>query len=109
MEFLSAIAEFINNTNVPAQFSEVDIKGLFTNPWFLAPFIAFIGYQIYKQSFNTLVILAVIMGVWMLTGSPLMQDMVVDGELQLGKVLPVAGIGVVALGVIVYFVFMRSD
>jgi len=109
MEFLASIVDFFYGTGIPEQLSEVDIKGLFTNPWFMVPFLAFIGYQVYKQSFNTLVILAVIMGLWMLTGSPLMQDMVVDGELQLGKVLPVAGIGVVALGIIVYFVFMRSD
>lgn len=109
MEILAAIAEFITNTNIPEQFRQVDAVGLFTNPWFLVPFVGFLGYELYKQSLNTLVITGVAIGLWLFSGSPMTKDLIVDGQLQLGKVLPVAGVGVVALGVIVYFLFMRSE
>jgi hypothetical protein len=109
MEILAAIAEFISNTNIPEQFRQVDAAGLFTNPWFLVPFVAFIGYELYKQSMNTLVITGVAIGLWIFSGSPMTKDLIVDGQLQIGKVLPVAGVGVVALGIIVYFLFMRSE
>ncbi|MFH7326847.1 hypothetical protein [Desulfurivibrio sp. C05AmB] len=109
MDIFGAIVDFIANTNVPDQFREVDVRGLFTNPWFLVPFIAFIGYHFYKQSVNTLVITALVLGLWIFSGSPMMEDLVVDGHLQLSKVLPVAGVGVLALGIAVYFLFIRSD
>jgi hypothetical protein len=109
MDVLTTIAEFINNTNIPEQFRQVDAGGLFTNPWFLVPFVAFVGYQLYKQSFTTLIIAGVAIGVWLFTGSPMAKDLIVDGQLQIGKILPIAGVGVVALAIIVYFLFMRSD
>ena len=109
MDFLTAIAEFISNTSVPAQVKAVDAAGLFTNPWFLAPFVLFVGYQLYKQSMNALVLTGVAIGLWLFTGSPLTRNLIVDGQLQIGKILPVAGVGLVALGIIIYFLFMRSD
>lgn len=108
-EFFGSIIEFINNTNVPDQFREVDAAGLFTNPWFLVPFVCFICYNLYKQALNTLVLTGLGFGLWLFTGSPYMEGMIVKGELQLGKVLPVAAVFVVAIAIAVYFVFMRSD
>lgn len=108
MEFLGSLLDFLNNTNVPAQFREVDARGLFTNPWFLVPFLAFIGYNLYKQAVNPLVLTALVIGLWIFSGSPMMDGLIVDGEMQLGKVLPVVGVGLVAVGVAVYFLFMRD-
>ncbi|MFA7383822.1 MAG: hypothetical protein WC001_10260 [Desulfurivibrionaceae bacterium] len=108
-EFLGKIIDFFNSTNVPEQFRDTDVKALFTNPWFLAPFIAFIFYNLYKQATNTLVITGLGLGLWIFSGSSYMEGMVVDGFLQLNKVLPVAGVFLGAIGIAVYFLFMRSD
>jgi len=108
-EFLGQIADFFNSTNVPQQFREVDVKGLFTNAWFLVPFIAFILYNLYKQSVDTLVLTGLGFGLWLFSGSHYMEGLVVNGYLQLGKVLPVAGVFVGAIAIAIYFLFMRSD
>jgi len=109
MEFLSRIIGFVNDTQVPDQIREVDVVGLFTNPWFLVPFLAFVGWKLYKMSINTLVVTAVAIGLWAFSGSPMMQGLIVNGELQLDKVLPVVGVGIVAIGIVIYFLFIRSD
>jgi len=108
-EFLGQIVDFLNSTNVPQQLREVDAKGLFTNTWFLVPLIAFICYNLYKQAMNTLVVTGLGFGLWLFSGSRYMDGMVVEGQLQLGKVLPVAGVFIGALAIAVYFLFMRSD
>ena len=108
-EFLGKIVDFMNSTNMPQQFREVDARGLFTNSWFLVPFIAFICYNLYKQAVNTLVMTGLGFGLWLFSGSSYMEGMVVDGILQLNKVLPVAGVFIGAIAVAIYFLFMRSD
>ena len=108
-EFLGQIVDFLNSTNVPQQFREVDAKGLFTNTWFLVPFISFICYNLYKQALNTLIMTGLGFGLWLFSGSRYMEGLVVGGQLQLGKVLPVAGVFIGALAIAVYFLFMRSD
>jgi uncharacterized membrane protein YgdD (TMEM256/DUF423 family) len=108
-EFLISIADFIQATRVPEQFQEVDVKGLFTNFYFLVPFLALIGHVAYRKSIATLILIFLFIGVWIFSGTPYMQDLVVDGELQLEKVLPLAGAGVVVTSVIVYLLFIRSD
>ncbi len=108
-EFLGKIVDFMNSTNVPQQFREVDARGLFTNSWFLVPFIAFICYNLYKQAVNTLVMTGLGFGLWLFSGSSYMEGMVVNGILQLNKVLPVAGVFIGAIAVAIYFLFMRSD
>lgn len=109
MSFFDSIIDFVVGTGIPGQLSEADVVGLFTNPWFLVPFIAFVGYHLYRQSINTLVITALVIGLWAFSGSPLMEDLIVDGEIQLGKLLPVIGVGLGAAAVAIYFLFMRSD
>ncbi len=108
-EFLGKIVDFMNSTNVPQQFREVDARGLFTNSWFLVPFIAFICYNLYKQAVNTLVMTGLGFGLWLFSGSSYMEGMVVNGILQLNKVLPVAGVFIGAIAIAIYFLFMRSD
>ena len=39
-DFLVSVVDFINNTQIPAQLRAVDAKGLFTNGYFMVPFIA---------------------------------------------------------------------
>jgi hypothetical protein len=108
-EFMGQIADFFNSTNVPQQFREVDVKGLFTNPWFLVPGIAFICYNLYKQAVNTLVMTFLGFGLWIFSGSRYMDGLVVNGFLQLNKVLPVAAVFIGAIAIAIYFLFMRSD
>jgi len=103
------IIDLIGATGIPAQVHEVDFAGLFTNPWFLVPFIAFVGYQIYKQSWRDLVIMILIIGCWYLSGTEYMKTLIVNGELQIGKVLPVVFGGAAVFGFIIYLFFGRSD
>jgi hypothetical protein len=108
-DFLASIMNFIHSTNVLEQIKEVDARGLFSNAWFLVPFIMLIGYWLYKMAINNLVILALSIGLWIFSGSPYAKGMIVNGELQIEKILPVAGVGIVTLGVLVYLFFIRSD
>jgi len=109
MDFLTKIAEFIHSTQVLQQFKEVDALGLFTNPWFLVPFICLIGYMLYKQDFREIVVIFIGFGCWHLSGTEYMQTLIVNNEIQLAKVLPVVFGAACILGVIIYMYFGRSD
>jgi hypothetical protein len=87
--FFEPIGRFLESTGLPEQFKEVDFAGLFANPWFLVPFIALVGYLLYKKAFRDMVILGAVMGVWYASGTPYMQTLVVNGEVQMNKILPV--------------------
>ena len=108
-DILTQVTDFINNTQILEQVREVDVKGLFTNPWFLVPFFAQVGWWFYKQAVNSLVCTGLALGVWWFTGTPYATGLVVDGHLQLNKVLPVAGVGLGVLIVLIYLFFIRSD
>lgn len=99
--FFAKIVDVINSTHIPQQVDDVDI-GLFTNPWFFVPFVALMAWWIYKQSFKDIVLVIVIIAIWYLSGTEYMQTLIVDGELQIGKVLPVMFGGAAVLGVLVY-------
>ena len=68
MGIFDSIGEWVASTRLPEQVREVDFAGLFTNPWFLVPFIALAGYLLYKQAFRDLVILGAILGDRVQTG-----------------------------------------
>ncbi len=104
-----SIGQMIEKTHLVEQIKKVDFPGLFTNPWFLVPFIALVGYLIYKKAFRDMIILAAILGAWYASGTPYMQTLVVDGHLQVGKVLPVLFGGAALLGLIIYLLLGRSD
>lgn len=108
-DIFGPVVDFINNTHVLEQIREVDTKGLFTNTWFLIPFLVFLGYKLYKQDVNALVLTALVFGLWMFSGSTYMSGLIVNGVLQIGKILPVAFVFIGAIAVAVYFLFMRSD
>ncbi|KPK22702.1 MAG: hypothetical protein AMJ61_16975 [Desulfobacterales bacterium SG8_35_2] len=109
MDFLTKIIEFINSTQVLQQFKEVDAVGLFTNPWFLVPFICLIGYMLYKQDFKEIVVIIIAFGCWHISGTEYMHTLIVDDEIQLAKVLPVVFGAACVLGVIIYMYFGKSD
>ena len=103
------IGHFFQQTQVPQQVREVDLQGLLHNPWFLVPAVALLIYLLYKQDFRDLIILALLGGVWYVSGTEYMQTLVVGDKLQLDKVLPLLFGGAAVLGVIIYLIFGRSD
>ncbi len=107
--FLDKIWTWIQSTNVPDQAKDVDIIALFTNPWFIVPFVALIGYLIWKQSFTELIFIAIFVFLWWVSGTSYMQTLIVDGELQINKVLPVLAGAAAVLGFLIYLFFGRSS
>lgn len=109
LDFLMPIIDAINSTQIPDQIQNVDAIGLFTNGYFLVIFISYVGYKLYKQAFNSLIILGLVIGLWLFSGSQFMQGLIVNGELQIGKILPVLAVFLGAIGVAIYFLFMRAE
>jgi hypothetical protein len=68
-----------------------------------------VGYLLYRQAFTNLALLGIGIGMWVFTGSSWMQGLIINGELQLDKVLPVAAVWLIAIGTVIYLLFMRSD
>lgn len=108
-EFLLDIWDFIVETQVLTQIDTLDAKGLFTNPYFLVPLAVFVAYNIYKMSFDTLIITALFLGAWAFCSTEWMQSTIVDGEMQLEKVIPLIAGACVVIGIGVYIIFIRSD
>lgn len=108
-DFLVGISEWVKQTQVLEQIRGVDVKGLFHNPYFLAPFICLIIYNLYRQTFNNLIIIAVCLGLWYFSGTEMVRGAVVDGVIQIGKILPIAGVGIGGIGILVYLLFIRQD
>lgn len=103
------VFRFVEGTHLPEQIKNVDFSGLFSNPWFLVPFLALVGYLLYKKAFRDLMIFGLIIGVWYASGTPYMQSLVVRGEVQVSKILPVVFGGAAILGLIIYLLMGRSD
>ena len=106
--FFSRIGALIQATNLPDQIKDVDYVGLFSNPWFMVPFVAWIGWMVYKQAFRDLIIVVIIVAIWWLSGTEYMQTLVVGDELQINKVLPILFGGAAVLGFVIYMFFGRS-
>ncbi|MEJ2689682.1 MAG: hypothetical protein P8130_06985 [Deltaproteobacteria bacterium] len=107
--FVERIVTFVDATKIPEQLREVDAAGLFTNWHFLVPFLCFMAYLLYRQAFTKMTLIGIAIGLWVFSGSSFMKGLVVNGELQLSKILPVAGVWVLAVGTAVYLLFMRSE
>lgn len=103
------VGRFLQETHLPEQIKAVDFPGLFSNPWFLVPFVALVGWLLYKKAVRDLIILGAVMGIWYASGTAYMQTLVVGGELQVSKVLPVLFGGAAILGFVIYLLFGRSD
>lgn len=109
-EMLATVKGWIYATEILQQLDAVNITGLFTNPFFLVPFILLIGYFIYHQEINNLVIVGLLIGWWIFSGTPYMHNLrSPDGGIELGKVLPLVAAGVASLALLVYITFIRSD
>jgi hypothetical protein len=108
-EFFGKIWASVESTKVIEQVADVDAAGLFTNPWFLVPFIALVAYLLWKMRWRDIVFLAIFIGVWWVSGTEYMHSLVVGEKLQVNKVLPVMFGGAAILGIIIYLLFGRSD
>lgn len=108
-DFFAKIVDIVNSTQLPDQVRDVDYIGLFTNPWFLVPFITLIVYMLWKQKWRDIIFIVIFIGIWFVTGTGYMQTLVVGEELQVKKVLPVMFGGAVLLGIVIYLLFGRSD
>ncbi|ADW19182.1 hypothetical protein Despr_3049 [Desulfobulbus propionicus DSM 2032] len=108
-DLIEPVGRLVQETHLPEQIKEVDFSGLFSNPWFLVPFIALVGYLLYKKALRDLIILGAVLAIWWASGTQYMQTLVVNGELQVNKVLPVLFGGAAILGFIIYLLFGRSD
>ncbi len=108
-DFLAKFLSFVESTHLQEQVAEVDYVGLFSNPWFLVPFICAVVYLLYKQAFKDLILIAAFCCVWWVSGTDYMSTLVVGNELQIGKILPVLFGGAALVGFIIYLFFGRSD
>lgn len=108
-DFFAKILAWVESTHVQEQLTDVDYIGLFSNPWFMVPFVMLVGYLLYKQAFKDLLIISAFVGVWWVSGTEYMSTLVVGDELQVDKILPVVFGGAAVLGILVYTLFVRSD
>jgi hypothetical protein len=107
--FFDKITAWAEATHIPGQLADVDFVGLFSNPWFMVPFVLLVLYLIYKQSFKDLIVIVAFVAVWWVTGTEYMNTLVVGDELQINKILPVLFGGAALLGFLIYLFFGRSD
>ncbi len=105
--FFGKIVEIADSTNLPKQINDVDLA-LFSNPWFIVPFVATIGWWIYKQKFKDIIVVLIFIAIWYVSGTEYMATLIVGGELQIGKILPIMFGGAAVLAGIVYMYFGRS-
>lgn len=106
--FFASVAAWFESTHIQQQIADVDVA-LFTNPWFMVPFVALLVYFIYKQAFKDLIIVLLFVAVWWVSGMDYMKTLIVDGELDIQKILPVVFGGAAVLGFVIYLLFGRSD
>ena len=67
--FFSRIGDLIQATNLPDQVKDVDFVGLFTNPWLMVPFVAWVIYLVYKQKFKDMILIGIIIAIWWVSGT----------------------------------------
>ncbi len=108
-DIVTSIMNFIINTQIPTQIQAVDVRGLFTNSYFLVPFVGLMGYLLFNKAIKSVILIGTGFGVWIFSGSSYMQGILVEGNLQAEKVLPIVGFGIIVVGVIIYVLFIRSD
>ena len=107
-ELWDGFTAWVDSTHLFEQIKEVDAVGLFTNPWFLVPFIALVGYMIFKQAWRDMALIAIFIGIWWVSGTPYMQNLVVGNEISIEKILPVVFGGGITLGVVIYLLISKS-
>ncbi len=108
-DFFAKIIAWTESTHVREQVAEVDVVGLFSNPWFLVPFVLAVVYCLYKQAWKDIILIGAFLAVWWVSGTPYMDTLVVGNTLQINKILPVLFGGAGLLGFLIYIFFGRSD
>ncbi len=109
-ELWTSFVEGIESTQVFEQLETFDSIGLFTNPWFLVPFIALIIYWVVTQQIKEIAIVGVAVMVFVFMGSGYVDGLIdARGNIQLNKILPIIGVGIGAIAIIIYLLFIRSD
>jgi hypothetical protein len=109
MEFFTNIKDWFASTHIQEQIKDVDFVGLFTNPWFIIPFTVLVLYSLFRQKWKDLIIIAIFVAIWWVSGTNYMNSLLVDGEIQINKILPVIFGGAAVLGFVIYLFFGRSD
>lgn len=107
--FSLSVTGWLDATRLPEQISKVEIGGLFSNPYFLVPFICLIIFILLSRSYKNLLLIGMGIGLWAFSGSEYVKDIMMDGELQLSKIWPVLAVGIGTIGTIVLMVFGKSD
>lgn len=108
LEYFKKVVEWIRGTGIPEQVENVDYMALAHNPWFMVPFVGLILYLLYKKEFAIVMIIAICSFCWSMTGTSYMKSLIVGGEIQVNKILPVVFGGAVALGAIIYLLINRD-
>jgi hypothetical protein len=109
-EFFASITAAIESTGLSEQFATFDAPGLFTNPWFIVPFIGMIIYFLIKKQPKNIILVGLGVAVFLFMGTHFAEGLINrQGFIQLNKVLPILGMGIVVVGVVVYLAFVRSD
>jgi hypothetical protein len=109
MEIWTKVSAWFDSTHLHQQIKDVDYIGLFTNPWFIIPFAVMVVYMFFKQNWKDLIITFILIAVWWVSGTEYMNSLLVKGEIQIEKILPVIFGGAAALGLVIYLLFGRSD
>jgi hypothetical protein len=107
--FFHPVLDFIISTKIPEQIDNVDYQGLFTNGWFLVPYISYLAWNIYKQEINSLIIIVLLTGSWAFFGTPFMKEIMAQDEISLEAILPMVAGACAVLGFIIYRIFFKSD
>lgn len=107
--FFRPVVDFIVATKVPEQVEAIDYKALFSNGWFLAPYLALIAWNIYRREVYSIIIILLFTGSWAFFGTPYMQGILGQEEIQLEAVLPLVGGACLVLGLIIYLIFFKSE
>jgi hypothetical protein len=103
------LGDFIVRTGVPDQIENVKYKELFSNGWFLVPYLGMIAWNIYKKQLKTIIVILLFSGSWAFFGTPYMHNIMTRDEVTLDAILPLVGGAVVVLGIIIYLVFLKSE
>jgi hypothetical protein len=109
MEYFTNLKEWFVSIHIQEQIRDVDIIGLFSNPWFIIPFVLMVCYMLFKQKWKDLIIVTIFVAVWWVSGTNYMDSLLVNGEISVEKILPVVFGGAVVLGFVIYLLFGRSD
>lgn len=107
--FFEPVLDFIIATEVPEQIDKIDYKGLFTNGWFLVPYLGLLAWNIYKQEFNSLIIIVLLTASWSFFGTPYMKEVMAQEEIPLESLLPLIAGSCGIFGFIIYRIFFKSD